>query len=92
MRLPRVRFTVRRLMVAVAVAAIALGWQRRWAYCREMAEHHHIRSYCCVKSPDKDVNERMERRAGYHARMERKYRIAAWLFLLPIPPDPPEPE
>ena len=79
-------------MVAVAIVAIALGWQRRWAHCREMAEYHHYRSYCCVLSPDQDANERMERQAGYHAGMERKYQVFAWLYPLPIPPDPPEPE
>src|SRR4051794_25580835 len=41
MRLPRVRFTVRRMMVAVAVAALALGAEatrRRWASFQVMAK------------------------------------------------------
>ena len=43
MRLPRVRFTVRRMMVAVAVLALPLGAERTWrrcSYCRERAGHH----------------------------------------------------
>ena len=40
MRLPRVRFTVRRMMVAVAVVALAFWlemWRRRAPYCRHQA-------------------------------------------------------
>src|ERR687893_39556 len=40
MRLPRVRFTVRRMMVAVAVVALVVWlerWRRRVPYCRQQA-------------------------------------------------------
>ena len=40
MRIPRVRFTVRRMMVAVAVVALAFRlemWRRRSPYCRQQA-------------------------------------------------------
>jgi hypothetical protein len=40
MRLPRVRFTVRRLMIVVVVVALVLegdSWRRRLAYCRSNA-------------------------------------------------------
>jgi hypothetical protein len=43
MRVPRVRFTVRRMMVAVAVSGLLLGAEvarRRWAYNRSMAHYH----------------------------------------------------
>jgi hypothetical protein len=43
MRLPRVRFTVRRMMVAVAISAIAIGagiWaERMWRYSRDLRGH-----------------------------------------------------
>jgi hypothetical protein len=40
MRLPRPRFTLRGLIVAVAVLAVAFAAQRRWAYYRRMAAYH----------------------------------------------------
>jgi hypothetical protein len=43
MRLPRVRFTVRRLMVAVAVIALLSGGEvarRRWVFCKQRAAGH----------------------------------------------------
>jgi hypothetical protein len=46
MRLPRVRFTVRRMMIAVAVVALAIWGQRlaeRSAYCRAQATYCRLR-------------------------------------------------
>ena len=43
MRLPRVRFTVRRMMVAVAVFGLLFGagvTRQRWAYNRSMVNYH----------------------------------------------------
>jgi hypothetical protein len=43
MRLLRVRFTIRRMMAAVALAALLLGFWRMWArraYCLERAKWH----------------------------------------------------
>jgi hypothetical protein len=45
MRLPRVRFTVRQLMYAVAIASVALAsdrWSRQSAEYRSQAEHHQL--------------------------------------------------
>jgi hypothetical protein len=49
-KLPRVRFTMRRMMIAVALAASALGAARiagRVTYYREMAVHHSKRENAC---------------------------------------------
>ncbi len=43
MRLPRLRFTVRVLMSAIAILALALGadlMRRRWTHTRRMARHY----------------------------------------------------
>lgn len=43
MRLPRVQFTVRRMMIAVAVLGLLFGAEvtyRRWEYNRLMANYH----------------------------------------------------
>jgi hypothetical protein len=43
MRRPRLRFTIRQILVAIALAALALGYlqaRRRWAYYREQAAFH----------------------------------------------------
>jgi hypothetical protein len=51
MRLPQARFTVRQMMVAVAVVALTLGtrsairyWQERQEYCRYQAAAHDERA------------------------------------------------
>ena len=55
MRLPRVRFTVRRTMVAVAVVALAFGivrlWTARQLYLEKAAEHAGFRALV-LRSPD----------------------------------------
>jgi hypothetical protein len=40
MRLPRLRFTVRWLMIAVAIVALSLFAERRWSLCRERAKRY----------------------------------------------------
>ena len=43
MRLPRVQFTVRRMMVAVAIVAAMFAMQRmyqHWSYCQRRSAYH----------------------------------------------------
>jgi hypothetical protein len=43
MQVPRIQFTIRELMVAVAILAVLLGSQRlreRWSYCQRRAAYH----------------------------------------------------
>jgi hypothetical protein len=55
MRLPGVRFTVRRILVAVAVVALAFGIVRLWAarqlYLEKAAEHAGFRALV-LRSPN----------------------------------------
>jgi hypothetical protein len=99
MKLARVRFTVRRMMVAVAVAALGLTALSFWARRDErylkfalgamthagLAEAHRTGGpYGRVP-----VNPR---KAAYHAALVRKYEWAIRYLWLPVLPDPPEPE
>jgi hypothetical protein len=77
--MPRPRFTLRWLMVAVAVASIALGaivtFQRHYFY-RRMASHHavaHANGWQ-FELYDRDV---LRRKSAYHAEMKAKYERAA---------------
>jgi hypothetical protein len=100
MRLSHVRFTVRQMMVAVAVFAMLMatgraGWHS--FFCWRMAESHALLgalgvSRCGMERPTAE-EERAHKRdnkilAEYHARQERKYRRAAWRPWEPVLPDP----
>jgi hypothetical protein len=87
------RFTVRRLMVAVAIIGSALGItiERRERF-RWIAVHHraavpqHIPGIMPLGMEDKDW-----RLIEWHESMARKYEHAARYPWLPVAPDPPEP-
>ena len=99
----RFRFTVRRMMVAVAVAA---GGLVLYLYVREkseplargyqsMANEHAIRVYQLATWPVENTPEKKARtRAGiaHHSALESKYQRAARYPWLPVAPDPTEPE
>jgi hypothetical protein len=103
MRLPRVRFTVWQAMVAVVALAILMatgraGWHSY--YCWRMAEAHAWWAErgllrCGLERPtaaEQLVYDRYNRiLKDYHARLERKYRRAAWRLWEPVLPDPPYP-
>jgi hypothetical protein len=95
MRSPRVRFTVRGLMVAVAAAAILIGaetMRRRSERFRGMAERFGLLERACrlfYWGPDTPVDNP---KAFYYADLRRKYERAARRPWLPVAPDPPEPE
>ena len=103
MPLPRVRFTVRRLMVAVAIAGLIWGSGlfilRRSERFRWLERHHDMRtSHHIITTPYytalwNGVGERVSPgKARWHVEMARKYDFAARFPFLPVPPDPPEPE
>jgi hypothetical protein len=81
MPLPRARFTVRRMMVAVAVSGVASVWwakqgERRRAEFLDASANHALFSVG---------------RGDYHDRMSAKYERAADFPWLPVWPDPPHP-
>jgi hypothetical protein len=100
MRLARVRFTVRRTMIAVAVVALG-GWGVRlaqWrAYCLTRAEVDASRAedYAMRTACLRDEYNRpgmYQRLHDHWAALARKYRGAAARPWLPVAPDPPQPE
>jgi hypothetical protein len=100
MRVPRVRFTVRRLMVAVAVVGVILGTYvtclARAARFHERSESHLFRALDLVHDAGGGVDEAARSRLNLHVawneEMFVKYDRAARFPFLPVPPDPPEPE
>lgn len=90
MPLPRVRFTVRRLMVGAALAGLVLGsfveLRRRSERFRQIASSYAALGrgrVCGFGSWDL---------ARYLAEMRMKYEWHARYPFLPVAPDPPEPE
>jgi hypothetical protein len=103
MRLRRPRWSVRRLILAVAPSAPALGGGR--GHRRAMARRDEYRMRAFGRAILEAV-EKGEFEGGFpgariagpdlrfaedHAAMRRKYEDAAAFPWLPVPPDPPEP-
>ena len=93
MKIPR--FTIRRLMIAVAVvgliAGVLIDRERRF---REMADRHWK---LWLENPASVVdsripNEAHARQSEHHRAMREKYERASRYPWLPVAPDPPEPE
>jgi hypothetical protein len=105
MRMPAVRFTIRRMMVAVAIVGVML-WTTLWlgtrirAY-RWMAQYHAVHRWTVPMAgppgtAPRGVDSRGEvtsaDRNRWHAALEAKYLRAAQYPWLSIEPDPPEPK
>ena len=100
MPLPRVRFTVRRMIVAVAIAGTFLGiWVRfhqRGDRFQTICDRHGDRILAIgdeLMRGEYDGKYKLhEKRLNYAVDMMRKYDRAARFPFLPVAPDPPEPE
>jgi hypothetical protein len=99
MRLPR--FTIRRMMVVVAIVCALLGvdrMARRRAYCLEQAKLWKERADEFVTGAGVCLKEEFDKPGMYTAlyertrAIERNYRHAARYPWLPVEPDPPWPE
>ena len=107
MRLPRVRYTLRSMLVAVAVVAMTLGvsvelGRRRMRFSRLAAYH---RARIVAPSQYVDKNRRIVRWVGrdsrffeerprldyWHEELAMKYDAAASRPWYPVEPDPPPP-
>jgi len=98
---PRPRFTVRRLMVAVALVAILLGAglqleQLRDRYRAEALQYAQMEwvARATAWSRVRYVCDavRNERRARHYGALKRKYDFASRYPWLPLTADPPAPE
>jgi hypothetical protein len=102
MKLPRVRVTVRRLMIAVAVVGIVLGplvylGQRSRRFGQISRVHVRAMSDGAIEAAKLkrrgDPRAKLAyARADYHQAMWLKYFHAARYPWLPVEPDPPVPE
>jgi hypothetical protein len=93
MQMPRVRFTVRTIMVVVAIAAMILAWSydrpARRERCHEIAARHASLSAEYRRNADGD--QTMLRIAAWHERMGRMFESAADRPWEPIPASLPFP-
>jgi hypothetical protein len=102
--LPRVRFTVRRLMIAVAVLALLLGAtaiRQRRAHFQSLADYHAVQARHIQSSHGSMIRPGgtlvhvplgSPSRAAYHKDMAIKYEHAASRPWMTVEPDPPLPE
>jgi hypothetical protein len=105
--LTRVRFTVRTVMVAVAVVAIGLGvydtgcrWTSHRKRCLKAVAAHEwaaemfrgrLHNNASAFYPTEADLRWAKLRAEYHERMARRWAQAATRPWEPVAPDPPEP-
>jgi hypothetical protein len=103
LRLPRLRFTVRRLMLAVGLAGLAMGgavWgYRMWRLSAEYerranAARSHAGYYRPKEARYRGFSEEAAKYkaiTGYYAARARKYQRASRYPWVPIEPDQPDP-
>ena len=92
MRLPRPRFNVRRMTVAVAIAGIAFGGVAWCAKMSRLSKYYRMRAgYYEIRYDANPKNRSVEVRDWeYHMMM--KYQKFAMFPWLPVEPDTPEPK
>jgi hypothetical protein len=92
MKLPRPCFTVRWLMIAVAIVAVVIGgwlWgERRRLRFADLEYTHKIQGIPVLQD---GYEQQPSKFKNYHLAMAEKYRFAARYPWLPVAVDPPEP-
>jgi hypothetical protein len=94
MKLPGLRFTVRRLMVVVAIVAIVFGvaeLMKRRSMAFRLKAASHQRGLVIIGS-HRYYSDASPAVAEYHMKLVEKYEHAARYPWLPVEADPPEPE
>ena len=93
MRLPRMQLTIRRMMIAVAVVAVAfsipVGLRSRSEALARNSQAHFRAANDLLFSPRRPAGAS---RFYWHVQLGKKYRSAATRPWLPVESDPPEPE
>ena len=104
--MPRFRFTIRRIMVAVAIVGVIVGlWQRSAEFHRK-AVALAFSSWPQRLVPDRlpfivipemyrardEKRRRLERWESWRIAMSAKYERASHYPWFPVAPDPPEPD
>jgi hypothetical protein len=95
MKFPRAQFTVRRMMVAVALASLAIGMIARSRQMREVAARHEAEAHQhsqMMPLPNGGLVELFDTRGQWHRAMAEKYGRASRYPFLPDVADPPEPD
>jgi hypothetical protein len=106
MRVPRLRFTMRRLMVAVALLSLLLGLVARRQRLLRLSTYHAEQSYRTMIVQQSNLPAAVDSfggqepgaylfptpRSEWHTRMSMKYEVAASHPWLPVDPDSPPPE
>jgi hypothetical protein len=95
MKLPRLRFTVRGLMIAVAVAAISIlmadSLRRLSNEYSEKADRYRVEAHWVLQGYPGNAPDQI-RRHDQLLLLATKYDRAARHPWLPVAPNPPEPE
>jgi hypothetical protein len=94
MRLPRLLYRMRSLLILIALEAVALGgirWvDRRASYFRRLAwDYRDSAKLSEISFATGD--RRLGPVAVYQRKLQRKYEYAATHPWFPVPPDPPPP-
>jgi hypothetical protein len=105
MKIPRVRFTIGRLMFAVAVVGLLLGAivgvENRRRRFLALASIHRAKMIAWEEVGSSEASRERFDISGrkvsleadrWHSQMAEKYKRAAERPWLPVEPDPPEPE
>ena len=91
MRMPRFRFTVRRMMVVVAIVAILIALKVRRDRFVALAAHYAMKEELTLGTADA-VLASDRAKAARRERLRVTYTRAARYPWLPVAPDPPEPQ
>ena len=93
MRLPRVRFTVRTMIVTVAIVGVLIGWSYDWSArrerCFDIASRH--ASVAAEYRMNAKGDQGMLRIAAWHDHMNQMFENAANRPWEPIPRSSPFP-